>query len=108
MNSTPWKQWLIFIFVVLLVVLSARYLVHVSDLLWTFYQWVRGLLAPLFSGGGAAHIILGVLSLGIVPLVVGAVPAAGYWLLAKKQFPYFWPLVWATLLLLATLWMGRV
>lgn len=107
MNNTPWKQWLIFIFVVLLVVLLARYLVHITGLLWTFYQWAHGLLAPLFSGGGAGHIILGVLSLGLVPLAVGAVPAAGYWALTKKQFPYFWPVVWAMLLMLATLWMGR-
>ena len=108
MRNTTWKQWLIFVLVVLLVVLSAHYLVRASDLLWTFYQWVHGLLAPLFSGSGVGHIILGILSLGVVPLCVGAVPAAGYWLLTKKQFPYFWPLVWAVLLVLVTLLLVHV
>lgn len=105
MNNKMWKQWLIYILVILLVVLSAHYLVRVSDVLWAFYQWVHALLAPLFSSRGMGHIILGVLSLGVVPLVISVVPAAGYWLLAKKQFPYFWPLVWAVLLVLVTLWM---
>ncbi len=103
MNNKTWKQWLIYGLVILLVVLSAHYLVRVSDLLWTFYQWVRALLAPLFAGRGVGHLILGVLSLGVIPLAVSAVPAAGYWVLTKKQFPYFWPLVWAVLLVLVTL-----
>lgn len=108
MNNTTWKQSLIFVLVVLLVVLSAHYLVQVSDLLWTFYQWGHGLLAPLFSNRGVGHIILGVLSLGVVPLVISAVPTAGYSLLARKKFPYFWPVAWAVLLVLATLLMGHL
>ncbi|MCD6045417.1 MAG: hypothetical protein K0R48_580 [Gammaproteobacteria bacterium] len=105
MNNTMWKQSLIFVLVVLAVVLSVHYLAQVSDLLWAFYQWGHGLLAPLFSSRGVGHIILGVLSLGVVPLVVSAVPTTGYWILTKKQFPYFWSLVWAVLLVLATLLM---
>jgi hypothetical protein len=108
MNSKTWKQWLLYILIILFVVLAAHYLLKVTDLLWIFYQWVHDLLAPLFSGRGVGHIILGVLSLGVVPLLISAVPAAGYWLLAKKQFPYFWPLAWAVLLVLVTLLMGHL
>lgn len=108
MNNTTWKQWLIYLLVVLVIVLSAHYLVRVGDLLWVFYQWVHGLLAPLFSGSGVGHVILGLLSLGAVPLVISAIPSAAYWLLTKKQFPYFWPLMWAVLLILVTLWLGHL
>lgn len=108
MNNKVWKQWLIYVLIVLLVVFVAHYISKVTDLLWAFYQWIHALLAPLFAGRGLGHIILGVLSLGLVPLLVSVVPAAGYWLLAKKQFPYFWPLVWAVLLILVTLLIGHL
>jgi hypothetical protein len=100
-----WKQFAIFIIAIVLVVLLAGYLGKITDLLWSFYRWVHGLLAPLFVGHGIGHIILGVLSLSLVPLVVSAVPSGSYWLLTKKQFPYFWPVVWGVLLVLATLFM---
>ncbi len=100
-----WKQFAIFIVAIVVVVLLANYLGKVTDLLWSFYRWVHELLAPLFAGRGIGHIIVGVLSLSLVPLVVSAVPSGGYWLLTKKQFPYFWPIVWGVLLVLATLFM---
>ncbi len=108
MKNNTCKQWLIFMLVIVLVVLAAHYLKSLSTVLWTSYQWVHAVLAPLFSGRGVGPIILGVLSLGLVPVVIGAIPAGVYWILTKKQFPYFWPLVWAVLLVLATLLMGHV
>lgn len=103
MHNQTSKQSLLLIAIILLVVLLAPYLAKGTDLLWTIYRWGHGLLAPLFSSHGLGHIILGILSLGLVPLIVAAIPSLIYWLLAKKQWPYFWPLVWAVLLILATL-----
>lgn len=101
-NNTS-KQWTLFVVVVFLVVLLTAYLGKATDLLWAFYHWGNGLLAPLFSGSSVGHVVLGVLSLGLVPLVIAAIPSVIYWVLTKKQFPYFWFLVWAVLLILATL-----
>lgn len=106
MNNTG-KQLALFIGAILLVVLLAQYLEKATNVLWVFYHWVHGMLAPLFSGRGLGAIILGVLSLSIVPLVVSAVPSGGYWIFTKKQFPYFWPMVWGVFLILATLLMVR-
>lgn len=107
MHNQTTKQSLLFITTVLLIVLLAPYLGKGTNLLWAFYRWGHGLLAPLFSSSGLGHIILGILSLGLVPLIIAAIPSLIYWLLAKKQWPYFWSLVWAVLLIVATLLIGH-
>ncbi len=100
--KTTGQQALLFLAVIVLVVLLGHYLGRVTDLLWACYAFVHGLLSKLFSSKGIGHIISGILSLGLVPLCLSAVPAAGYWLLTKQRFPYFWPLAWAFLIVLAT------
>lgn len=62
-------------------------------------SWVATILKKVFSNDGAGDLVRQVLTLLVIPLAIGTVPALLYWLARKHWFPYFMELVWITWLL---------
>lgn len=72
-------------------------------LVWCHNE-LAGLLSHVFSGDNIGQIIQSVVSLAIIPLLVGLLIAAVYWMIKRGKMAYTWTIIWMVwLALLATM-----
>ncbi len=69
-------------------------LVHGLNLLMFAHNQVAGSLATIFSGDKLGLIIRGVISLIVVPAVIGGVLTFAYWVVKKTAMPYTLTTIW--------------
>lgn len=74
--------------------LGIQYLLRAHD-------YIAQLLGYLFAGSPAGTIAKKLLALLSLPILIAAIPAFIYWLVRRKLFPYFMPIVW-------TIWLVQV
>lgn len=83
------------------IVLSMSYVQHGVQWLISAHDWVTQLLSDVFSGGQAGSLLKGLIALLSIPVIVGLVPTAVYWLVRRNWFPYFMEIVWVVWLIQA-------
>ncbi|HSW71557.1 MAG TPA: hypothetical protein VLH77_06210 [Gammaproteobacteria bacterium] len=89
------KNLIAFILLSLGVVFGAHHIHPILLLLVSARDWLSQLMLQLYSGGNQLGFALrNVLSLLIVPFVIGAIPLFVYWLSKRRYFPYFLHVVW--------------
>jgi hypothetical protein len=88
------KQVIALLVLSVVIVLSMSYVQHGVHWLLNAHDWVTQLLADVFSGGQAGSLLKGLIALLSIPILVGLLPAAIYWLIRRNWFPYFMEIVW--------------
>lgn len=88
------KQAIAIIILSILIVSFMPYAQTGQQFLLDAHTWISDTLANVFAGGQAGSLIKQLLALLAVPILVGLVPVAIYWLAKRHWFPYFMELVW--------------
>lgn len=83
------------------IILSMSYAKEALHLLVLAHDWVSQLLTEVFSGGQAGNLARGLIALLTMPVIVGLVPTAIYWVVRRHWFPYFMEIVWVVWLVQA-------
>jgi hypothetical protein len=96
------KQIIAIILLSLIVIFTMTQIQHGLQWLISGYEWVSQQLMNVFSGGSTGNLIRNLLALLTIPLLVGLVPVAIYWLAKRKWFPYFMEMVWVIWLVQAS------
>ncbi len=95
------KQMIAIVVLSVLVVMGTLYAQQLLHALLAAHDWIAESLTQIFSGGEAGNLTRQLIALLSVPLLVGVIPAAAYWMLKRGAFPYFMEFVWATWLVQA-------
>lgn len=88
------KQFVAIILFSTLIILSMTYAQQAIQLLIYAHDWVSELLTDVFSIGYAGNLARGLIALLTIPILIGLLPAAFYWLVRRHWFPYFMEIVW--------------
>ena len=96
------KNFIVLILLSLAVVFGMKHIHPLIIFLVSAHDWISQLLLQVFSGGEIGSAVRNLLSLIIVPLFIGSIPAAIYWFSKHRQFPYFMHIVWIIWLLQTT------
>ena len=67
--------------------------------LLALHDWIAVALKQVFSGGIAGNLIRELIALLALPLLIGLIPTAIYWLIRRAWFPYFMTFVWVVWLI---------
>ncbi|MCH9755890.1 MAG: hypothetical protein K0U37_01695 [Gammaproteobacteria bacterium] len=95
------KQSLIYLVLSILVVLLATYAKIFFVYVDLLYVILNNFLEPLFGSGLIGEAFRDMVTLILTPLFLAALPALIYWLIKRKQMPYFLELTWLLWLILA-------
>lgn len=95
------KQLSALIALSIFMILSMSYAQQVVQVLMSAHDWVSQILTDVFSGGHAGNLARGLIALLTMPIILGLVPAGGYWLVKRHWFPYFMETVWVVWLIQA-------
>lgn len=90
------KQMIGLLTISILIIMGMPYAQHSIQFLLNAHEWFSAHLTQVFSGGEAGNLAKDLIALLIIPLVVGLIPAAAYWLAKRKWFPYFMQFVWVS------------
>lgn len=88
------KNFIVLILLSLGVVFGTKHIHPFLLVLVSAHDWIAQLLLQVFSGGEIGSAVRNLLSLIILPLFIGAIPAIVYWFSKHRQFPYFMHIVW--------------
>lgn len=78
----------------IIVILTMSYAQSALEALVSAHNWISETLKQVFSGGRVGDVIRQLLALLAMPILIGLVPAIGYWITKRSWFPYFMELVW--------------
>jgi hypothetical protein len=96
------KNFIVLILLSLAVIFGTKHLHPIILVLVSAHDWISQLLLQVFSGGELGSAVRNLISLILVPLFIGAIPATVYWFSKHRQFPYFMHIVWVMWLLQTT------
>lgn len=82
-------------------IFAMTYFQQALQFLVTAHDWVSDILTNVFSVGEAGNLLRGSIALLSMPVLVGLVPALGYWAIRRNWFPYFMEIVWVVWLIQA-------
>src|SRR3990167_10976728 len=97
------KQIIILIIASLIVILASDYLNPILTWLMQLNDWLCGLLKQVFSRGLVGHTLTHALPLFVIPVVLGGLVSAVYWMFKRAQMAYFNEVMWAIWLVLTVL-----
>lgn len=83
------------------IVLSMSYAQQGIEFLVQAHDWISQLLTDVFSEGQAGNLARGLIALLSIPVLIGLLPTAVYWVLKRQWFPYFMEIVWVVWLVQA-------
>lgn len=88
------KQIIAIVLLSILVTLTMPYIQDGIQTMLSGHAWVSQLLMEVFAGGSTGSLIRSLISLLVIPIVIGLIPVTIFWLAKRKWFPYFMQLVW--------------
>jgi len=83
----------------LAIIMAMPYAQQGLDGLLFLHNWVSDMLTEVFKGSEAGDTTRALISLLAIPVAIGLIPAAIYWLLKRSWFPYFMQCVWVVWLI---------
>jgi hypothetical protein len=86
----------------ILIILTMANVQVILNSLLAAHQWISQTLTDVFSGGPAGNLTRQLIALLCLPLLIGLIPVAVYWLAKRSFFPYFMTFVWASWLVEVT------
>ena len=95
------KQSIALILFSMVIVLTMAHAQYAIQLLLNAHDWVSQILTDVFSGGQAGNLARGLIALLSVPVFIGLIPSAAYWMIRRHWFPYFMEIVWIVWLIQA-------
>ncbi len=95
------KQFFAMVVFSVLIIFSMSYAQVAIQTLVTAHDWISHALTEVFSGGQVGNLLRGLLALLCIPFLVGLVPAALYYIVRRRFFPYFMQIAWIIWLLQA-------
>jgi hypothetical protein len=95
-----------FLGLVVLSILVILFKAQFGDLLhWVaaFHTMASEKFAQLFSGSSAGLLVAHLLSLVLIPIIIGLIPAFIYWVFYRAEMPHWLSVVWVVWVMLATI-----
>lgn len=96
------KQIILLIGVSIVAVFFKNEITHALNLLVYAHNQVAGWLSLIFSNDHVGRIIQGIISLIVIPVVIGAVLAGAHWLVKKTSMPHTLTVIWVIWTILLT------
>ena len=97
------KNFLTLLIASLVVVFFKHELAYVMDWMLSIHDHVISLLGHIFSHGKSGMVVLSVLTLLLIPILVGVVVGGVYWMVRRNRMPYLVELVWVIWFVLMTI-----
>jgi hypothetical protein len=97
---TMLKHFLLLIVASLIVILACSYVRLGLGTLAALHQWIIHALGQVLATGQLAVLLKKLLGLLIIPLALGGILEAIYWILKRGIMPYLFHVIWVTWLIL--------
>ncbi|MDX2164994.1 MAG: hypothetical protein SFW07_06230 [Gammaproteobacteria bacterium] len=97
------KSFLGLIVLSVLVILFKAQFTDVLHMVAEFHAMASDKLSTLFAGFSAGTLAAHIISLVIIPIVVGLIPAFIYWIFYRTEMPHWIVVVWVVWVMLATI-----
>lgn len=96
------RQITYFIIASIIVIIGARYFGILIDWVVSAHQYVLHALGAIFAGGTIGTLLRKLLALLLIPPIILALPAGGYWAVNRKKMPYTTEALWGVWLVTVT------
>jgi len=97
------KTFLGLIVLSVLVILFKTQFTDLLHMVAEFHNFASDKLAGLFAGSSAGELAAHIISLVIIPIIVGLIPAFIYWIFYRTEMPHWIVVVWVVWVMLATI-----